>query len=96
MTQSPGLLILALLAAGALFVLLPVTLLTFYESRRKKSVTCPETGCGAEIELDAARAARSAAFGRVSLRVACCSLWPGRAGCDQACLRAAEPVGFTA
>ena len=42
MTQSPGLLILAIFAAGALFVLLPVMLTTFYDYRRKKSVVCPE------------------------------------------------------
>ncbi len=92
MTRFPGLLILAILAAGALFVLVPVTLTTFFEYRRKKSVTCPEAGCPAEIGLDAGRAARSAAFGRLSLRVEACSLWPERSGCEQACLRSPEPV----
>jgi hypothetical protein len=96
MTQFPGLLILAILAAGALFVLIPVTLTTFDEYRRKKSVICPETGCAAEVGVDAGKAMRSAAFGRLSLRVETCSLWPERKGCDQACLRSSEPVEIQA
>lgn len=91
MTQSPGLLILAIFAAGAFFVLLPVMLTTFYDYRRKKSVVCPEARCAAEVGVDAGKAARGAAFGRLWLKVETCSLWPGREGCDQGCLRTPVP-----
>lgn len=92
MTQSPGSLILAILASGLFFVLLPVLLLTFSEFRRKKTVICPHAGCATEVGVDTGRAMRSAAFGRVSLRVTECSLWPARKGCDQSCMRASQPA----
>lgn len=95
MTQSPGSLIFAILASGLAFVLLPVLLLAFSEYRRKKTVVCPQGGHGAEIGVDTGKAMRSAAFGRVSLTVTECSLWPGRAGCDQSCVRASQPVQLT-
>lgn len=92
MTHSPGSLILAILASGLFFVLVPVVLLTFYEYRRKRTVICPHAGCASEIGVDTARAMRGAAFGRPSLRIAECSLWPARNGCDQSCLRASQPA----
>ena len=92
MTQSPGLLILAVLAAGILFVVLPVTLTAYFEYRRKKTVTCPETGSRAEIGVDAGKATRGAAFGLRTLKVEDCSLWPERRGCQESCLRTAQPA----
>jgi hypothetical protein len=92
MTQSPGLLIFAVFAAGFLFVVVPVALATFYEYRRKKSVVCPETERPAEVSVDAGRATRGAAFGLRSLKVEDCSLWPDRKGCQEACLRATPPA----
>jgi hypothetical protein len=83
--------IVLILAAGAGFVLLPVTLTAFYEYSGRKSVTCPETGGAAEVGLDGGRAARGAVFGRLRLRVESCSLWPERRKCAQACLRSVAP-----
>ena len=88
--ESLWIVILLILTAGALFVLLPVTLTAFYEYGGRKSVACPEAQRSAEIDLDGGRAARSAVFGRLRLRVNRCSLWPERRGCAQACLRSLE------
>ena len=74
-------------AAGFFFVLLPVALMAFYSYGGRESVTCPETGGGAEIGLDGGCAARSSILGRLKLRVRSCSLWPERGNCDQECLR---------
>lgn len=96
MTQSPWFLILAILAVGMFFVVLPVALTTFSQYRRKFTVICPETGCPAEIGVDAGRATRGAVFGRLSLRAQTCSLWPERGGCEQGCLRSPEPAQLQA
>jgi hypothetical protein len=90
--QSPWLAILLILAAGAIFVLLPTVLSTFYEYRRKRSVMCPELGRSAEIGVDAGRAARSSMFGRLRLKVESCTFWPERTGCDESCLGDIEPA----
>jgi hypothetical protein len=50
-------------------------------------VRCPETGIAAEIEVDARHAALTALGGTPDVRVAECTLWPGRAGCAEACAR---------
>jgi hypothetical protein len=84
--DSPGLVILAILAIGGLFILLPVALVTLSEHRRPKSVVCPETGGPASVAVDAGRAARGAIFGRLRLYVQTCSLWPEKSGCAQGCL----------
>jgi hypothetical protein len=84
---SPGLAILLILAAGAVFVLLPTVLSTFYDYRSKRSVICPELRRRAQIGVDAGRAARSSIFGRLRLRVESCTFWPERSGCGEACLQ---------
>ena len=93
--QSPWLAILLILAAGALFVVLPTVLSTFFEYRSKRSVICPELRRSAKIGVDAGRAARSSMFGRLRLRVESCPFWPERGGCDQACLRDLERAAGT-
>jgi hypothetical protein len=84
--QYPWIVIVGILAAAALYVLLPVMLSTFLGYRGRKAVTCPETGGPAEVGVDAARAAAGSAFGRLVLRAKSCSLWPARSGCAQRCL----------
>lgn len=84
--SSPVLVILAILGFGAVFVLLPVALASFFEHRGPKTVLCPETGTPATVEVDAGRATRGAIFGLVRLSVESCSDWPQRSGCAQACL----------
>jgi hypothetical protein len=91
MVESPILLILAIFAAGALLVLLPVALTSFGEHRRDRFVRCPEADRPARIQIDAGRAVRGALLGKSWLRVESCSLWPKRRDCAQACLAAAAP-----
>ncbi|HSB62534.1 MAG TPA: hypothetical protein VLJ18_00150 [Thermoanaerobaculia bacterium] len=54
--------------------------------RGKKTVTCPETGQSATVEVDAARVAKSAWAGVPDVRLKDCSRWPERATCGQDCL----------
>lgn len=87
--ESPVSIILAILAIGAVFVLLPVALTAWAEHRQARSVVCPETGRLASIGLDPGRAARGAIFGKEWLSVEDCSLWPEKKGCAEACIRPA-------
>jgi hypothetical protein len=54
--------------------------------RARRTVVCPEQKCEATVQLDAGKAARTAAFGQPELTVTGCSLWPEREGCDQECV----------
>jgi hypothetical protein len=71
--------------AGLLVVLVPVGLLEYGALKRKKSVTCPETGQDATVGVDARRGALAVALGFPRLRISSCSRWPERELCDQAC-----------
>ncbi len=71
----------ALAAVGLLWVL-P----SYRVYRRRRVVTCPETGQATGVFVDAARAARSAWMGPLDLRLKSCTRWPERAGCRQECL----------
>lgn len=83
--QSPMLVILAVIALGALYVVLPVVSGAYRRYRGVKRPVCPETGEAAEVTLDARHAAVTAAFGQPDLQVTGCSRWPERHGCDQGC-----------
>ncbi len=63
----------------------------FLKHRGLRVVTCPETGDGAAVSVEALFAATWDG----ALRLSACSRWPERAGCDQACLTqiAAAPDG---
>jgi hypothetical protein len=63
---------------------------TYFQSRGKRLVTCPETQRPAAVELDAAKAGLSEAVGSRHLELSQCSRWPERAGCGQECLRQIE------
>ncbi|MFQ5666767.1 MAG: hypothetical protein ACE5I7_10090 [Candidatus Binatia bacterium] len=73
-------------AVGLLFVVVPVVAHAYTRFRGTKVVTCPESQAPAEIELDAARAATTAALGHSELRVAHCNRWPEHEQCGQECL----------
>ena len=90
--QSPGLVILAVFAVGAIFVLIPIALTSLAENRHARSLQCPEAGQPAAVRFDAARAMRGALVGRVWLDVTDCSLWPQRSGCAQACKAPQAPA----
>jgi hypothetical protein len=82
-----------MLGAGVLIVLIAVAAVGFLwvlpawrTYRRRRVVTCPETGAATGVRVDAARVARSAWLGPLDLRLKSCARWPERAGCDQECL----------
>ena len=85
-----ALLITLLAIAGVAFayVLVPIAMDTFWRYRSRRMLYCPETGLAADVQIDARHAALTAIPGPPELRVEGCSLWPGRSGCEQACLRA--------
>jgi hypothetical protein len=77
---------LAAMAALALgYVVAPIMAEVFFRFRGRRTVRCPETGLTAAVEIDARHAALSAIPGPPEVRVAECSLWPDRAGCEQKC-----------
>jgi hypothetical protein len=73
-------------AVGALYVVAPVMLDAYSRFRGTKQVTCPETGGPAEIRVDAAQAALTAALGPPDAEVRRCSRWPQRQHCLEQCV----------
>ena len=88
--NSPAIVIVAILAVAALYVLLPRVAHVFARYRDTRFLPCPDTGGNADISIDAPRAAFTSALGRPRLRVKRCSLWPARRGCGETCLRVPE------
>lgn len=85
-----GTVLAGIVAIGVLYVLLPVVTDVFLRFRAARRLRCPEAGAGAEVRVDATRTAMGAAFHDPTPRVADCSLWPERAGCEEGCLPAFE------
>lgn len=85
----PWILLGAIAAFGALFVVLPVAVGAFLRHRKPLVLDCPESGERAAVIVDARRAALTAAIGEPRLRVTLCSLWPERKDCGQTCLKKA-------
>jgi hypothetical protein len=84
--SHPWIVLLAILAVGLFYVLLPLVADTFRRFRSPSILSCPEVGGMAEVGIDASRAALTSAFGRPLLQVKSCSLWPERERCKQDCL----------
>jgi len=84
--SAPWITLIGIAAVGVLYVLVPVVADAFSRYRRKRTLRCPETGTDAEVQIDAGHAALTAVPGPPELRVADCSLWPERKGCEQACV----------
>ncbi len=81
-------------AVGALYVVVPVVVDAYRRFRGPKVVTCPETHEPAEVHVDAAHAASTAAVGKPELHVVRCSRWPQRHYCAQECADQLEsPTG---
>jgi hypothetical protein len=93
--QTPIMVILAVLALGLLFVVLPVVADAYRRFAGTKLPTCPETHAIAAVELDAKHAALTAAVGAPELRVKTCSRWPQRHDCPQDCVRELEDDPLT-
>lgn len=51
-----------------------------------REISCPETMEAALVRIHVTRAIASRVVGGNDLRLKSCSLWPGKQGCDQACL----------
>lgn len=76
-----------LLVLGLVYVKMPVITQVYFRFRGKKRITCPETDKPAEVEVDARRAAASAAYGRPKIELTSCSEWPEHRDCDQNCAK---------
>ena len=88
--MTPLIVIGAIVAVGAIYVVLPVFLDAYRRFRGTRLVTCPETQHTAAVEVDARHAAIGAAVGTSQLRLRECSRWPEREDCGQECLRQIE------
>jgi hypothetical protein len=86
--MNAPLLLASIVLVGLVYVLLPVTGDAYVRFRGRRRVRCPETGTGADVQLDARHAALTAAFGDPDVRVARCSLWPRRGRCGEGCVPA--------
>ena len=67
-----------------------VALRAYRRFRGARVVTCPETGCGAVVEIDRAHAALTFAAGETEFRLTSCTRWPERKGCGQECVSQIE------
>jgi len=85
---DPWLVIAGIVALAVGYVLIPVVADALARFRTPRRVSCPESGTGAEVEVDASYAALTAAIRVPVARVKRCSLWPARLGCAQRCLGA--------
>ena len=54
--------------------------------RRKRMLTCPETGEHVNLRIDVVHRIRTLLGGHEHLRVESCSRWPDRRVCGQECL----------
>lgn len=84
----------AVLIGISIFILLPIICVvyafavwTFRRYRHGTILRCPERGKGAQVTIDAMRAALSSIIGQPRLRVKNCSLWGDRKECMQTCVR---------
>ncbi len=86
----PWIVVIAVLAIAALYVLVPVVADFYRRYRESRALRCPETGQQVEVGIDASHVALTSAFGRPKIRVKSCSHWPERKGCEQECLTLPE------
>jgi hypothetical protein len=86
--SAPLITLAAIAALAFIYVLVPIVGEVYFRFRARRTVYCLETGLAAQVEIDARHAAFTAVPGPPELRVAGCSLWPGRRGCERRCLAA--------
>ena len=72
---------------------LPValSLQNYFQNRGRQSVTCPDSGQPADVEVDYKFAFRTALRGQEHTRLESCSRWPGKGDCGQECLAQLDP-----
>ncbi len=79
---------------GAVLVTgLPValSLQNYYRNRGRQSVSCPDSGQPANVEVDRKFAFLTAWRGQEHWRLESCSRWPEKGDCGQECLAELEP-----
>jgi hypothetical protein len=83
---------LAVIAAiGVIYVALPIMADVYFRFRRRRTVTCPETGLAENVQVDAWHAAATAMPGPPDVDLTSCTAWPKRAGCEQRCMASSTP-----
>lgn len=84
----------AIIAVGVFYVLLPIGMDEYVRLRGPRVVTCPETQTTAEIDLDAGFGALTALSGRPMLRVKGCEHWQDAHSrrCAQGCLQGIDAL----
>jgi hypothetical protein len=95
MTTLVYVLILSLVSLALVMMIYPVTLAlrSYFRSRGKRLVTCPENHCTAAVELDAKGAGLKAFWGESYSCLRDCSRWPEMQDCAQDCLPEIEALG---
>jgi hypothetical protein len=78
-----------------LLVYVGIAIATWRRLRGARVVTCPETRRSAGVSVDLGHAITSAIRERADIRIAACSCWPERTGCDQLCVPQIETGGDT-
>ena len=63
---------------------------SLFRYRGTRVITCPETGHGEAVQVDAPHAAWTNLTGHGHLRLDSCTRWPERQGCAESCLRQIE------
>jgi len=81
------------LIGAIVLVALPVafSLQSYFRSRGRRAVICPENRESVTVELDSQFAFRTALRGQEHQRLQSCSRWPETGDCDQACLAQIDP-----
>ena len=93
--MTPQLLVTVLIGI-VLTVYAVVAVTAWRRLRGARVVTCPETGKAAAVTIDLGHAAVTAVWDKADLKLATCSRWPERQGCDEACVpQIAEGGGET-
>ena len=82
--------ILLIVALAVLYIVVPKVTRAYVKYRGKRVITCPETRKPAGVEVDATRAALTAAIAYPDLKLKSCSRWPERQDCGQECLLQVE------
>lgn len=63
----------------------------YYKNRGRNSVTCPESGQTADVEVDNRFAFQTSLRGQQHSRLQSCSRWPEKGECAQDCLAQLDP-----
>ena len=66
------------------------SLQSYYRNRGRQSVTCPDSGEPADVEVDSKFAFSSALRGAEHSQLQSCSRWPEKGDCGQECLEQLE------